>query len=100
MDWTRQAHARLIAAAYSVAFLGWLIAVVWILYGQFTGASAGTMVVSIVIFAISQALMITVAFSLRKSFPTSRAPSSFSQAWQRLSLGLELPAAIKLLAGR
>ncbi|MFF1818418.1 hypothetical protein ACFVWG_14045 [Kribbella sp. NPDC058245] len=100
MDWTRQANARLIAVGYTVGFLAWLIAVVWILYGQFTGASAGQMVVGIVFFAIGQALMIVVAFSLRKNFPTSRAPSSFSQAWQRLSLGLELPPAVRLLLGR
>jgi len=100
MDWTREAHARLIAAAYTVAFVAWLIGVVWILYGQFSAGSVGQMVIGIVLFAIGQALMISVAFRLRKNFPTSRAASSFSQAWQRLSLGLELPTAVRLLLGR
>jgi hypothetical protein len=100
MDWARETHARLIAAAYTVGFGAWLIGVLVILYCQFSNGSIGLMVVGIVFFAIGQGLVSIVAFRLRKNFPTSRATSSFSQAWQRLSLGLELPPAVRLLLGR
>jgi hypothetical protein len=100
MDWTKETHGRLLATAYIVGFVAWLIGVVWILYNQFTGGSAAQMTVGIVFFAIGQVLLMIVALTLRKRFQTSRAPSSFSQAWQRLTLGLELPPAVRLLLNR
>jgi hypothetical protein len=57
-------------------------------------------VVAISLPTVGQALISIVAFSVRKSFQTSTTTSSFSQAWQRLSMGLELSPAVRLLLGR
>ena len=100
MDWARVPNARVLAAAYAVGFVAWLIGVVLILFGQFAGGAIAGTVVGIALFAVGQALISIVAFSLRKNFQTSTATSSFSQAWQRLSMGLELSPAVRLLLGR
>ena len=100
MDWTKETHGRLLATAYIVGFVAWLIGVVWILYNQFTGGSGPQMTVGIVFFAIGQVLLMIVAFTLRKRFQTSRTASSWQQAWRRLTLGLELPRALRLLLNR
>jgi hypothetical protein len=101
MDWTKVARARLVAAVYVVGFLAWLLGVVWILYNQVAGGSAAAMTVGIVLFAIGQAAISTVAFALRKEFPgTTPRQTSFSRAWQHFSLGLEVPAALRLLLNR
>lgn len=100
MDWAREAHARLLAAAYIVGFVAWLIGVLLILFGQFAGGSIAGTVVGVVLFAVGQVLISIVAFRIRKNFQTSTATSSFSQAWQRLTPGLELAPAVRLLAGR
>ena len=100
MDWARLTNARVLAAAYTVGFGSWLIGVVVILYSQFTDGSIAQTTVGLVFFAVGQALISIVAFRLRKNFPTSRAASSFNQAWQRLSLGLELKGAVRVLAVR
>ncbi|TDD52304.1 hypothetical protein E1263_29290 [Kribbella antibiotica] len=100
MDWAREKNARLLATAYAVGFAAWLVGVILILWGQFTDGSITQIVVGSILFAIGQALITIVAFSLRKNFATSRAASSFQQAWQRLSLGLELPSAVRALAVR
>ncbi|WP_405055867.1 hypothetical protein OG474_24355 [Kribbella sp. NBC_01505] len=100
MEWDRETHGRLLAVAYAVGFGAWLVGVLWILYSQFAAGSVGQMVVGIVLFAIGQGLITIVAFTLRRNFQTSRAASSFSQAWQRLSMGLELGPAVRLLLGR
>ncbi|WP_344156840.1 hypothetical protein [Kribbella yunnanensis] len=95
MDWARVANGRLLAAAYVVGFVAWLVGVVLILVGQFTGGSIVGTVVGIGFFAVGQALISVVAFAVRGSFQ-----SSFSQAWQRLSMGLELSSAARALAVR
>jgi glycerol-3-phosphate acyltransferase PlsY len=100
MDWTKEASPRLLATAYVVGFVAWLIGVLWILYNQFTGGSAAAMIVGIILFAIGQALISIVAFTLRHNFQTASSTSSFSQAWQRLSTGLELAPALRLLLNR
>jgi apolipoprotein N-acyltransferase len=100
MDWAKEANARPLATAYLVGFLAWLIGVVWILSNQATGGAVAGMVVGIILFAIGQALISVVAFTLRKNFQTSKTASSFSQAWQRLSVGLEIPPALRLLFAR
>jgi glycerol-3-phosphate acyltransferase PlsY len=100
MDWTKEANARLLATAYVLGFVAWLIGVLWILYNQFTGGSAAAMIVGIILFAIGQALISVVAFTLRHNFQTAASTSSFSQAWQRLSMGLELPPAFRLVLNR
>jgi glycerol-3-phosphate acyltransferase PlsY len=100
MDWTKETHARSLATAYVVGFVGWLIGVLWILYNQFTGGSAAAMIVGIVLFAIGQALISVVAFTLRTNFQTSTKASSFKLAWQHLAMGLELPTAGRFLLSR
>ncbi|WP_185449862.1 hypothetical protein [Kribbella qitaiheensis] len=100
MDWTKETNARLLATAYVVGFVAWLIGVVWILYNQFTAGSVPQLTVGIVFFAIGQVLIMIAALAVRDQFQTSRTASSFSQAWQRLSLGLELPTAVRLLLNR
>jgi apolipoprotein N-acyltransferase len=100
MDWTKEANARLLATAYVVGFVAWLIGVLWILYTQFTDGSVTQTIVAIILFAIGQALISVVAFTLRHNFQTASSASSFSQAWQRLSIGLEVPNALRLLLTR
>lgn len=100
MDWAKETNGRVLATAYAVGFVVWLVGVVLILFGQFTEGSIAGTVVGIALFAIGQALISIVAFTLRKSFQTSTATSSFSQAWQRLSLGLELSPVARLLLKR
>ncbi len=100
MDWSKEKNARLLAAAYTVGFVAWLIGVLLILFGQFTGGSIAGTIVGIVLFAVGQGLISVVAFRVRRNFQTSTATSSFSQAWQRLSMGLELSPAVRLLLKR
>ncbi|GAB3934890.1 hypothetical protein GCM10029976_044480 [Kribbella albertanoniae] len=100
MDWSKEKNARLLAAAYTVGFVAWLIGLLMILYGQFAGGSIAGTVVGSVLFLVGQALLSTVAFTLRRNFQTSTSMSSFSQAWQRLALGLELSPAVRLLLKR
>ena len=100
MDWAKVPNARVLAAAYAVGFVAWLIGVVLLMFGQVAwGAIAGTLV-GAGLFLIGQVLISVVAFTVRKNFQTSTATSSFSQAWQRLSMGLELAPAVRLLLGR
>ncbi|TDU88651.1 hypothetical protein EV138_2197 [Kribbella voronezhensis] len=97
MDWTKEARGRLLATAYVVGFVTWLIGVLWILYNQFTDGSTARMTVGFVLFAIGQALIVAVAFVFRRQFPVK---SPFKLAWNHLALGLELPAAVRLLLAR
>ena len=39
MDWTRETNARLLATAYVVGFVVWLIGVLWLLYCEAKGSS-------------------------------------------------------------
>jgi hypothetical protein len=100
MDWTKEANARLLATAYIVGFVAWLIGVLCILYNQFTAGAVAGMIVGAILFVIGQVLICVVAFTLRSNFQTSASTSSFSQAWQRLSVGLELPPAVRVLRTR
>ncbi|GAA1557427.1 hypothetical protein GCM10009789_08500 [Kribbella sancticallisti] len=95
MTWTEHPKARALAAAYVLGFLAWLVGVLWILSLQFTGGTGPQFVGGIILFAVGQALITAIAFTLRARFR-----DSFSQAWHHLSLGLGLPAAVKLLLAR
>ncbi|HEY0471045.1 MAG TPA: hypothetical protein VGD34_05250 [Kribbella sp.] len=103
MDWSKEPRARLLAAAYVAGFVLWLAGVLWILYNQATGGSAALMTVGIVLFALGQLVITTLAFILRARFPGklgTNSPDGFQRAWQRLSAGLELPPALRLLLNR
>ena len=83
-----------------MGFVVWLIGVLCILYNQFTAGSVAGMVVGGSLFVVGQVLICVVAFILRRNFPISARASSFSQAYQRFSIGLELPRAVRLLRTR
>ena len=100
MDWTTEANARLLAAAYIVGFVAWLIGVLCILYNQFTAGAVVGMVVGGSLFVVGQVLVCIVSFALRSNFPTAAKVSSFSQAYHRFSVGLELPRAVRLVRTR
>ena len=98
MDWTKLPKPRLLAAAYVLAFLSWLVGVVVIIYSQATGAEGTQMTVGIVLFAIGQAIITALAFALRT--PTTNPRDAIPRAWNRLNLGLELPTALHLIRTR
>ncbi|GAA1660353.1 hypothetical protein GCM10009744_62440 [Kribbella alba] len=103
MDWSEAPRSRLLAAAYLAGFALWLAGVLWILYNEATGGSAARMTVGIVLFALGQLIITILAFALRARFPGklgTNSPDGFSRAWQRLSAGLELPPALRLLLSR
>jgi hypothetical protein len=94
MDWTKLPKPRLLAAAYILAFLSWVVGVVLVIYSQATGSEGTQLTIGIVLFAIGQAIITALAFALRT--PTANR-DAFSRAWNRLNLGLELPAALHLI---
>lgn len=98
MDWTgRRPQAGIYLALLVANWAG----VVLVLISQ-TGA-ASTAVAGIVLFAVGQAGIYTLAFALRRlPVPAGRfdaKASNFSRAWHRLTLGLEVPAALRALHG-
>ena len=101
MDWSIEPKARLLGAAYVVAFLLWLVGVIVVLYNQITGGSGAAMTVGVVLFALGQAVIIALAFRLRRQFPAPKRPQdNFQRAWNHLAFGLALPSAVRLLLNR
>ncbi|WP_433161418.1 hypothetical protein [Kribbella sp. CA-247076] len=97
MDWTGR---RTYAGAYLALLVANWAGVVLVLIGQVTGAPA-TAIAGIVLFAIGQAGINGLAFALRRApVPAVRfdpKASNFSRAWHRLTLGLEVPGALRAL---
>lgn len=101
MDWSTEPKARLLVAAYVVGFVLWLAGVIWILYNQATGGSAAAVTVGIVLFAVGQAVITSLAFRLRTHFPApNQTQGNFQRAWNHLALGLALPSAVRVLLNR
>jgi hypothetical protein len=101
MDWSTEPKARVLGAAYVVGFVLWLVGVIVVLYNQVTGGSAAAMTVGVVLFAAGQAIIIALAFRLRRQFPSPNQPkNNFQRAWNHLALGLALPSAVRLLLNR
>ncbi|WP_433016703.1 hypothetical protein [Kribbella sp. CA-294648] len=101
MDWSREPKARVLGAAYVVGFLLWLVGVIVVLYNQLTGGSGAAMTVGVVLFAVGQAVITTLAFRLRRHFPAPNRPKdNFQRAWNYLALGRALPSAVRLLLNR
>ncbi len=99
MDWTGR---RTPAAAYLALFVANWAGVVLALIGQLTGADS-TVIAGIVLFAIGQAGINALAFALRRlPVETGRLDaraSNVSRTWHRLTVGLEVPAALRAVRG-
>ncbi|TDD15176.1 hypothetical protein E1218_31935 [Kribbella turkmenica] len=97
MDWTGR---RAAAGGYIALFGANWAGVVLVLIGQMTGAPP-TAIAGIVLFGIGQAGINVLAFALRRwPVPAGRfdaRASNVSRAWHRLTLGLEVPAALRAL---
>lgn len=101
MDWSKEPKARLLVPAYVAGFLLWLAGVSLIIYNQATGGSGAAMTVGVVLFAVGQVVITSLAFRLRTHFPApNQAQGDFRRAWNHLALGLALPSAVRLLLNR
>ncbi|WP_020392491.1 hypothetical protein [Kribbella catacumbae] len=101
MDWSTEPKARLLVTAYVVGFLLWLAGLIVVLYNQATSGSGASMTVGVVLFAVGQAVITSLAFRLRTHFPApNQTQGNFQRAWNHLALGLALPSAVRLLLNR
>ncbi|MFC0626293.1 hypothetical protein [Kribbella deserti] len=94
INWPTGSQGQTFARAYLAAFPLMVAGIAWVLIGQATGNTDGpAYLIAVVVFLISQAILVALAMALR-----SRSSSgNYAQNWQRLSLGLELRAALAVL---
>jgi hypothetical protein len=103
MSWPEGVLGRALAGTYLAGWVTWLIGVVWTLIGQLTGGSESAAGVIAGVLFFAGALGVTaVAIRLRNhvSKPAGRFTASatgYQRAWNRLMLGMELRAAVRVL---
>lgn len=72
--------------------------VVWSVLNQLTGGGGLQAILGFGLFLASQAALIALAFALRNNVRDAPATGNgYQLAWRRLTLGLELTPALKLL---
>ncbi|MGH3465391.1 MAG: hypothetical protein ACRDP9_28310 [Kribbellaceae bacterium] len=97
IEWPRDRKGRALARAYLPTFAAMVIGVLWVVLNQITGGGGSQAGLGIAVFLASQAALFTIAFGLRDNVRGAPAANGYPLAWHRLSLGLELLAAMKLL---
>lgn len=96
IEWPRDRKGRALARAYLPTFAAMVIGVLWVVLNQITGGGGPQAGLGIAVFLASQAALFTIAFGLRNNVRGAPA-NGYPLTWRRLSLGLELPAALQLL---
>ncbi|GAA1508041.1 hypothetical protein [Kribbella lupini] len=95
MNWPEGTKGRLLAGVYLIAFVAMATGVIWTLYNQATGGSGAQFTVGITLFVLAQLVITAMAFALRSAVRDKT--DTYQRAWQRLSSGLEIPAAVRRL---
>jgi hypothetical protein len=102
MNWPTEQQGRRLARLYLVAFMAMLIGVVWTLCNQATSRDGTPVFIGAGLFIVGQLALIALALKLQTGLPEKpgRGPSRYQLAWQRLTLGSELPMALSLARGQ
>jgi hypothetical protein len=102
MNWPTEHQGRRLARLYLVAFMAMLIGVVWTLYNQATSRDGTPAFIGAGLFVVGQLALFALALKLQAGLPgkPGRGPSRYQLAWQRLTLGRELPTALRLARGQ
>ncbi|WP_350281459.1 hypothetical protein [Kribbella sp. HUAS MG21] len=99
MDWSGVPNRKLLAGLYLVAFPAMVAGLVALLVSQLTGQSLLPVVAGI-LFVGGQLVIVGLAHTLRAAVPAgSTKGDPRGVAWNRLTLGRELPGAWRVVRG-
>jgi hypothetical protein len=96
MNWPEGSKGRVLAGVYLIAFVAMVTGLVWSLYNQATGGDGAQLTAGFALFVVAQLTITAMAVGLRSTLP-DKADSTYQRAWHRLTLGLELATAMRLL---
>jgi hypothetical protein len=96
MNWPEGSKGRILAGIYLVAFAGMVAGLAWTLYNQATGGDGAQLSAGLALFVVAQLTITAMAVGLRSTLP-DKGGNNYQRAWHRLTLGLELATALRLL---
>ncbi|MFI5710284.1 hypothetical protein [Kribbella sp. NPDC051620] len=100
MNWPAGRKGQVFAGTYVVAFVAMVVGIAWTLYNQATSGTGSQVIIGACLFLAGQLLITLLAFGLRARAPLGQGksrPSGYQLLWHRLSLGRELPSAVRAL---
>jgi hypothetical protein len=92
VKWPDGHLGRALAAVYVLTWAGLLTGLAWTVTDP---ATAGT-----VLFVAANVVIWMLAVGMRRRVPTSAQMTGYQRAWYRLTLGTELPTALRLVRGK
>jgi hypothetical protein len=101
MNWNGTRNGKLLASLYLIAFPAMVIGLVTLLASQLTGQNL-LPVVAVVLFVGGQLVITGLSLAVRAGVPAGTAKVGRDPrgiAWNRLTLGRELPGAWRALRG-